>query len=334
MAHEHEVSWQLDGITMFATVTRPDGPGPFPAVVLVAGSGPTDRNWCSPLLAGGNGSGGLLARALAGAGIASLRYDKRASGPHVAENLPSLIGRMSMQSHLEEVIAAVGELARQESVDPGRLAGVGNSEGCLHLLHYATSQQDIALAGLVLLAPPGRAIGELLVAQLAMQLAPLPDGDRLVKLVAEAADRYSAGQPMDPDPGLPDPIRMVLASFETPANLPFARELWSEDAGDTLPAVEVPTLVVIGQKDAQVDAQVDGGNLQAAAAANTNVTFAFPPNANHVLKEESRTVAEVTASGDARYCDPDIHLDPEALGIVDSWLAGLLAADGSPAQPS
>jgi len=75
-----DVSWQLDGITMGGTLVRPDGEGPFPAVVLVAGSGPTDRDWCSPLLPGTNGSARLFAEAFAEAGIASLRYDKRVSG--------------------------------------------------------------------------------------------------------------------------------------------------------------------------------------------------------------------------------------------------------------
>ena len=57
------------------------------AVVFVAGSGPTDRNWCSPLLPGTNGSGKLLAEALASQGFVTLRYDKLASGPHVKENI-------------------------------------------------------------------------------------------------------------------------------------------------------------------------------------------------------------------------------------------------------
>lgn len=96
MTESFDVSWQLDGITISGTVTRPDGVGEFPAVVLVAGSGPTDRDWCSPLLPGDNGSARLLAEALAGAGIASMRYDKRASGPHVRENLDQLFGRISM----------------------------------------------------------------------------------------------------------------------------------------------------------------------------------------------------------------------------------------------
>src|SRR5215468_4318880 len=80
-----EVTWQLDSTTMYGTLVRPAGGGPFPAVVMVAGSGPTDRDWNSPLLPGSNGSARLIADALSAAGIASLRYDKRASGPHVRE---------------------------------------------------------------------------------------------------------------------------------------------------------------------------------------------------------------------------------------------------------
>ena len=310
---------------MHGTFTSPEGAGPFPGVVMVAGSGPTDRDWNSPLLPGDNGSGRLLAQALADAGLASLRYDKRASGPHVAENLPAMIGRISMEFHLDELVAAVDVLAGQDAVEATRIVGLGNSEGCLHVLHYATRPQHVPLAGLVLAAPPGRAIGDLLLAQLALQLAQRPDGDALYPMVEAAAARYTAGQPMDPDPELPEDVRMVLASFETPTNLPFARELWSEDAADTLPSVRVPTLVVIGGKDLQVDARIDGGLLQEVAGEMSNVTFAFPANANHVLKEEARTIAEIAASGTLRYNDPDTRLDPETADLIVAWLQGVLA---------
>ena len=324
MTSSVELSWLLDGITMYGTFTRPEGPGPFPAVVMVAGSGPTDRDWNSPLLPGGNGSGRLLAELLAGTGVACLRFDKRASGPHVAENLPALIGHLSMRSHLDELVAAVRSLAGQDAVDATRIVGLGNSEGCLHVLHYATSNQPIPLVGLLLAAPPGRAIGDLLLSQLSQQLGQLPGGESLLPLVEAAAARYTAGQPMDPDPTLPEPVRMVLASFETPANLPFARELWVEDATDTLPSVHVPTLVVIGGKDMQVDARVDGRRLQEAAGDMRNVTFAFPANANHVLKEEPRSMSDIAASADARYNDPGTRLDPETADLIASWLLGVL----------
>ena len=164
-----DVSWTLDGVTMYGTVVRPDEDGPFPAVVLVAGSGPTDRDWCSPLLPGSNGSGRLLAEAFAAAGIASIRYDKRASGPHAAETVPRLIGKLSMQSHLDELVAAVEVLVAQEFVDPSRIVGLGNSEGALHVLHYATSVQEVPFAGIVHAAPPGRPVQDVLLSQLALQ---------------------------------------------------------------------------------------------------------------------------------------------------------------------
>jgi len=318
-----DVSWVLDEIAMSGTVVRPDGPGPFPAAVLVAGSGPTDRDWCSPLLPGSNGSGRLMAETLAEAGIASLRYDKRASGPHAVENATALLGRMSMASHLDELVAAVGVLAAQDFVDPHRIAGLGNSEGTLHVLHYATTTQATPFAGIVLAAPPGRSVGQVLLTQLASQAAQVPGGAAMMPLVEAATHRYEVGQPMDPDPSLPDSVRMVLMSFETPMNLPFARELWAEDAADTLPKVRIPTLILIGGHDVQVDAHLDGDPLQAAAAGMDNVTFAFPPNANHVLKEDTRTLAEVVASPGNGYNDEGTRLDPEAASTILTWLRRL-----------
>ena len=87
-----------------------------------------------------------------------------------------------------------------------------------------------------------------------------------------------AGEPMNPDPALPEGVQMLLRSLETPANLPFARELWTADAAPLLGQVDVPTLVIIGKKDLQVDWQDDGGPLQRAAAGHANVTILFPEN--------------------------------------------------------
>jgi dienelactone hydrolase len=322
MAKSYDVSWELDGITMEGTVVRPDGEGTFPAVVLVAGSGPTDRDWCSPLLPGSNGSGRLFAEALAGAGIASLRYDKRASGPHVMDNVSKLIGSLSMQSHLDELTAAVRVLSGLDVVDTSRIVGFGNSEGALHVLHYVTSAQNIPFAGIVLAAPPGRPIQDVLLSQLALQSAHVPGGTEMMPMVREAVARYAAGQRMNLDPKLPDSVRMVLSSFETPANLPLARELWVESACDFLGNVRIPTLVLIGGRDVQIDAKADGAPLQKAAAGMSNVTFAFPPNANHVFKEDMRSPAEVAASPGNGYNDPGTRLDPESLETILAWLRG------------
>lgn len=320
MPHCFNVTWKLDGITMEGTVVSPDGGGPFPAAIFVAGSGPTDRDWCSPLLPGSNGSARLLAEALAEVGVASLRYDKRASGTHAMENVVKLSGKMSMQSHLDELIAAVTVLSRQDSVDSSRILGLGHSEGTLHVLHYATTRQDVSFAGIVLAAPPGRPIQEVLLSQLAPQTQ-VPGGPELMAKVREAAARYAAGQQMDLDPGLPESVRAALASFEAPANLPFARELWIESATDSLTKIQAPALILIGAKDQQVDIHADGKPLQEAAAGMSNVTFAFPANANHVFKEELRTPTEVAASPGSGYNEPGTHLDPETLDTILNWFS-------------
>ena len=102
-----EVSWKVFDIDVYGTITAPMDKEAHSAVIFVAGSGPTDRDWCSPLLPGTNGSAKLLAEALANQGFVTLRYDKLASGPHVRENMPKLVGKISMQSHTEELKGAV-----------------------------------------------------------------------------------------------------------------------------------------------------------------------------------------------------------------------------------
>jgi pimeloyl-ACP methyl ester carboxylesterase len=317
-----DVNWPLGETTVYGTAVRPFGTGPFPAVVMVAGSGPTDRDWNSPLLPGSNGSARLLAEALARAGIASLRYDKRASGPHARENVPLLIGKMSMQSHVDELAGAVRAMASQACARSGRIFALANSEGTLHVLNYQLHSPAIPFAGLVLTGPPGRPVGTVARSQLAAQAARVPNGEALLALYDAAIARFLAGEPVAPDPSLPEGVQMLLKSLDTPANLPFARELWMADAAPLLKQVGVPVLVIIGKKDLQVDWQADGEKLVQGAAGQEKVTFLFPENANHVLKEELRprsalVPAEITES----YNGPHTHLDAQALASIQEWLA-------------
>src|SRR5947209_5370507 len=195
-----EVTWQLDATTVYGTLVRPVGPGPFPAVVMVAGSGPTDRDWNSPLLPGSNGSARLIAEALARVGIASLRYDKRASGSHVRENMPLLIGKLSMQSHVDEFAGAVRTMASQVYARSGRIFALANSEGTLHVLNYQLHSPEIPLAGLVLISPPGRVVGMVARSQLAAQAASVPNGEALLSLYDAAIARFLAGESINLDP--------------------------------------------------------------------------------------------------------------------------------------
>jgi hypothetical protein len=226
-----EISWPMGETTMYGTLVRPSGLGPFPAVVMVAGSGPTDRDWNSPLLPGTNGSARLLAEALARAGIASLRYDKRASGPHARENVPLLIGKMSMQSHVDELAGAVRVMANQAYTRSGRIFALANSEGTLHALNYQLHNPAIPFAGLVLIGPPGRPVGAVARSQLAAQAAHIPNGEALLALYDAGIARFQAGDPIAPDPVLPEGVQMLLKSLETPAQAgerPNAGHYWEE----------------------------------------------------------------------------------------------------------
>jgi alpha-beta hydrolase superfamily lysophospholipase len=316
-----EVSWPLGPTTVYGTVVKPEGAGPYPGVVLVAGSGPTDRDWNSPLLPGTNGSGRLLAEALGRAGFASLRYDKRASGPHVRETIPLLIGALTMQSHVDELAGAIRTLAEQPGTRRDRIFALGNSEGTLHALNYQVRDPDIPLAGLVLTGPPGRSVGAVTRSQLAAQATSFPNGEQLLGLYDDAVARFLAGEPAAPDPALPEGVRFLIAALENPVNLPFARELWTADAATPLSDVRVPVLIVIGKKDLQVDWQADAEPIQRASAGHTDVSFVFPENANHVLKHEPRPRDElVQAEAMQRYNAADASLDREAVADIEAWL--------------
>jgi pimeloyl-ACP methyl ester carboxylesterase len=316
-----EVSWPLGQTTVYGTVLKPEGTGPFPGVVLVAGSGPTDRDWNSPMLPGSNGSGRLLAEALGRAGFASLRYDKRAAGPHVRETLPFLIGKMTMQSHVDELAGAVCTLAERPDIRRDRIFALGNSEGTLHVLNYEVHDPAIPLAGLVLIGPPGRSVGAVTRSQLAAQAADIPNGEQLLGLYDAAVARFLAEQPAAADPSLPEGVRTLIAALETPANLPFARELWTADATTPLKEVRVPVLIIIGKKDLQIDWQADGEPLQRAASGRTDVTFLFPENANHILKNEPRPREELNQTeAMLKYNAPDVPLDGESVAAIVDWL--------------
>ena len=238
--HSEEVTYTVDDIPVYATLTRPEHKGPGPAVVFVAGSGPTDRDWCTPLLPGMNGSGRLLAEALTREGFVTLRYDKRFSGPHAMENLPKMMGKISMQAHTDELAGAVKLLAADNEVDPDRVFVLSSSEGAIHALHYQLQATGRKFHGMVLTGAPGRSIADVARSQISAQVAGLPDSDTLMQHFDAAVADFIAGRPVTPDPALPEGARLLLASLATPANQPFSRELWSANPAGLLPRITVP----------------------------------------------------------------------------------------------
>jgi hypothetical protein len=316
-----EVTWEIDDTTVDATLTIPEGDGPFPAVILVAGSGPTDRDWNSPILPGTNGSGPLFADALTRAGYVTLRYDKRVSGQNLATNVQKLMGMISLQSHYDEVAGGVALLAGNEAVDANRIFALANSEGATHVLNYQRQAADNPFAGLILAAPCGRPMMEVMHTQIERQLVDFPDGEGLMALYDEAVDRFLAGEPTDPSPDLPIGIQKLLLGFEAPVNLPFMREIMVVDPAEWLSEIEAPTIVLIGKKDVQIDWQIDGQRLEEATANSEAVTFVYPENANHVFKFEEKAAEELTAADGIQYNSADRVLDEESVIAILKWLA-------------
>ncbi len=321
MSTEEQVSWKVDDIDVEATLTRPSGNGPFPAIAMVAGSGPTDRNWNSPLIPGTNGSAALLAQVLTEQGFITLRYDKRASGPHIQENVPKMLGKISMESHRAELAGGMQLLASRSDVDQKHLFALTNSEGCIHALNYQRSATDVSFAGLILTGAPARSIGEVARGQIVAQLADVPSGETILASYDAAMADFAAERPVKIDESLPETLRMVIGAASAPHNLPFARELWITNPVQLAESITVPVLVIIGQKDVQVDWQVDGSRWEALAKDHRNIALVYPAQANHVLKHEAKpheqlTAADITTS----YNVAGLELDAQVVETITTWL--------------
>ena len=165
-------------------------------------------------------------------------------------------------------------------------------------------------------------MSEVMRTQIAPQLATLPDSEELQTLYDEAVERFLAGEAVDPSPDLPSGIQQLLLSLEAPANLPFVSELFVVDPAAWLAEINVPVLVLIGQKDIQIDWQLDGERLEEAVAGRENVTFVYPEDANHVFKYEEKPAEELTAADAVNYNSADSVLDDVSVATILAWLLG------------
>jgi len=317
-----EISWKIGKTVVEGTVTYQDKAGRYPCVVFVAGSGPTDRNWESPLLPGTKGTARLLAEELTSCGYVTLRYDKRASGPHAKQNLHSMAGNISLESHFEELKGVVSYLLRRSDVDPERIFVLTSSEGAIHALYYQIHDGIKPFKGMVLTGAPGRPLNEITNYQVISQLKPLPNGADLISRYRQLINRFEDGLPFVPDPKIPEWVNGLLAGLSSPTNQPFSREFWSFKSADYIKNMNVPVLIVIGKKDLQTDWKLDGEVLGKAAKRKGNISLYYPENANHVLKFEPKPREELTAgTAIQNYNGPDSTLDPETFKTILDWLS-------------
>lgn len=311
--NEVPVTVEAAGMTVHGTLTLPAGDGRAPAILLIAGSGPTDRDWRSPLLPGTNGSAALIAHALAARGVASLRYDKRGTG---ATGVPT---RVTWPDYDAEQRALLALLIKHPRINPARVALAGHSEGAAHALRLLTTDPATPAQRLILLAPAGRSLRDILLAQIGAQLlgAGLPESqvEAHQRGLASALDAIIAGAPNDPTASSPYPgVQQLVASLSAPDAAEFAREILAFDPVAHARAAARPTLVVCGDRDLQVDCALDATPL-AQASGGQLITL---PEADHVFKHQPIPRAELKPADGLLYNAADRTL---ALGLIDALVA-------------
>jgi dienelactone hydrolase len=278
-----------------ATLAMPRGAGPFPAVVLVHGSGPQDRDETI----GANRPFLDLARDLAARGIAVLRYEKRTHA-HPGE----FAGRDFTvdDETTNDAVAAIAMLRAQPGIDASRVFVLGHSQGGMLAPRIATRSAQVA--GLIMLAAPARRLLDLLPEQnryLVGLDGSISDADKaaLARIDAMIAAVRNGGS---------------LASADTPLGLPAAywRSIDAIDPVADARAAGVPLLLLQGGRDFQVTA-ADWSLWQAALGGDPRATLRFYPSLNHL------GIAGTGAATPQDYQVPG-HVDAQLVADIAAWI--------------
>ena len=254
--------WALPG-----TLTVPTGSGPFPAVVLVHGSGPNDRNEAI----GPNRPFQDLAWGLASRGIAVLRYDKR-SRVYQAKVLK--IPEFTVKDEtIDDALAAVGLLRHNPAIDPNRIFVLGHSLG--GMLAPRIGARDSRLAGLVIMAGNTRPIGQAMVDQLEYLISlggPRAEANKATLVTVKAQlDRLK-------DPNLPSTAIVIGAPSS------YWRDLDAYNPGLAAASLKMPILILQGERDYQVTLE-DLAGWKKYLSGRTSVEFKTYPKLNHLFEE-------------------------------------------------
>ena len=281
-----EVSIGAAPYVLGATVTVPVGLGPFPGVVLVHGSGPADRDET----VGANKTFKDLAEGLASRGIEVLRYDKRtfAYGSQLGDTI-------SVEDEvMVDAVAAVASLRGRPEIDPQRVFVVGHSLGALLAPEIATRSAPVA--GIVLLAPPGRPLWDLLLSQMRYLAAP-------PEQIAETERKVAQ-------------VKAGTLGSERLLGVPqgYWRDVSSRDGVGTAKKLGKPVLILRGDRDFQV-LEEDIETWRKGLAGLKGVEIVTLPGLNHLF------IAGEGKPGPAEYQKPG-HVD----GRVIDKLAGFLGS--------
>ena len=300
--NDEPIKIAANGFVLAGTLSHPSEAAAstrLPAVVLVGGSGPTDRDslvYGIPIL-------GELAGAIADAGFIVVRYDKRGIGQSGGRAETA-----GLTEYAEDVRAVVKALSDRKDVDPKRIAVVGHSEGGTVALLAASKDKRISAVGL--LATPGVPGAELILAQqqhsLGRSKMSPEEKQAAVDLQRRIHDAVITGKGWEQ---LPTSIRRSVDNAEF-------QSLLTNDPAKIMPDVRQPILILQGTLDTKVDPS-NADRLLTLAKARKNappVDFVKVPGTNHLL--EQATTGEEDEYGSL----PDKHVSKAVTQALVEWL--------------
>ena len=310
------------GLTLDGTLTRPEGEGPHPAVVLVSGSGPQDRN--SEVF--NHKLFHVLADHLTRQGIAVLRYDERGVGAS-----GGTFDGATSEDFATDVAAAVRFLRSRSEIDADAVGLLGMSEGGLvaPMVHTRFEPVDF----LVLMAGPSVPGHEILVeqgARMASAQGASPSAvDTIrsmqqqimsaVRTASDSAEVANQVRSMLNTRGLPDAhIQSQIEQMTSPWFRFFVRY----DPAPTLRQVDVPVLALYGSKDLQVPPEQNAPPMRTALreSPSRDATVRVLDGLNHLFQPAETGLP-------TEYAQIETTMAPRALRVVSSWIRERTAVD-------
>ena len=261
--------WALPG-----TLSLPNGSGPFPGVVLVHGSGPNDRDETI----GPNKTFRDIAWGLASKGIAVLRYDKR-TFEHAKQLTSDQIEKMTVKEEvIDDALLAVQLMRRTENIDSKRVFLVGHSLGAT--IAPRIGQQDPNIAGLVIMAGITRSLEDTILDQFTYLYSLAGTMTEQQKADLESLKEKVARLK---DPEISDDISPQDLPLGVPLN--YWKDLRDHNVVDIIKTLDIPILVLQGERDYQVLETKDFGSWKAALKGRSNAAFKLFPKLNHLFIE-------------------------------------------------
>ena len=305
MKQEKIILGQGSQFPLKGMLTLPDGDGPFPAVVLVHGSGSSNMDEKVGKLTPFKD----IALGLADRGIASVRYDKRS----YAHGLKMVLDRKTVITAREETIddaLLAASLLRSDSrIGPDRVFLLGHSMGGMLAPRIECSGGDFR--GLILLAGTPRRMEEVLADQIRQIMAAQPAF--VQKLGAKKTEGLLGSFEGLYDMTDDEARAKKLGGGTT---LYYFKEMGQPTVEQWLEKTHKPMLVMQGEKDVQVKADVDFALYRSLLGDRENVTFRLYPGLNHCfVPARFDTIADAK-----KEFTPERHMGPEVLDDLADWI--------------